>query len=655
MSNENQPQQEYADTFTGLSKAGMEPTVTLPSNKDGGYGDSTLAPNREANLALSSDDAFIGRTIGDHYQILSRLGSGGMSVVYKARHTLLHRNMAVKFLLPQSDLDSKTLSRFQQEAKAAFALNHINIARVNELGIDGGEMPYIVMDFVEGPTVGEVIEKGGPMAVNRVLDIMAQACSGLEHAHAKDIIHRDIKPGNLILTTEGNQGEILKIVDFGIAKILHEAEGTQHLTQTGEVFGSPLYMSPEQAMGRTLDHRCDVYALGCVMYEALSGQPPFRGSNILDTLTKHINDDPPPLSSAPAALRIIVKKAIEKDPSDRYQTMAEFRRDLEAIIQGNESRLTSTIKLLIKPKVRRWVAPVAVVLAGLLSVLVWGGIETAPSPRFEHRVATSWIWTPQPADQVDAEKAQAEKAEKEKEANGQSNSQSSPGVDQNGQPSNSSDPNQSPQPADEGLRSTGEKSFMDVKVSSVKDRDHLALHLTDANKLYEKENPSTADFKSALTDYAWAAENWNECNAANTDKNTDWDHSLCESRLGDCNLLTGQVEQALPHYKAALNLWKNCGQPAVQNASMAGLYIAYCESKLKLAPSESPAATWDNLKAAFADNKYLGVVAQDWSNVQWNLGSPMDSEASRIQGFIERMDASKKPYSTLPLAKPQQS
>jgi serine/threonine protein kinase len=513
-------------------------------------------------------------------------------------------------------------------------------------------MPYIVMDFVEGSTIGDIIEKGGPMAVDRVLNLIGQACSGLEHAHAKDVIHRDIKPGNLIITTEGNQGEILKIVDFGIAKILHEAEGTQHLTQTGEVFGSPLYMSPEQAMGRTLDHRCDVYALGCVMYEALSGQPPFRGSNILDTLTKHINDDPPPLTNAPAALRIIVKKAMEKNPADRYQTMAEFRKDLEEVIQGNESKITSTIKLLIKPKHRRWVIPAALAGAGVLGVLVWGGVETAPSPRFEHRVATSWMWTPQPADQVAAEKAAAERAASE-----QNNNQSSPPAssEQNGQPSNS-DPMSNVIPDSErniGAKSAEklERSFIDVKASSTKDRDHLALHITDANKLYEKESPSDADFKAALADYTWAAENWNDCNAT-TDQNTDWDHAMCESRLGDCNLLTGQVEPALPHYKAALELWKKCGQPALQNVSMAALYVAYCESKLKLAPSESPAATWDNLKTAFSDSKYLGVVAQDWSNVQWNMGSPMDSEASRIQGFIERMDASKKPYAGLPLAKP---
>jgi serine/threonine protein kinase len=654
MSNE---EQEYADTFTGLSKAGMEPTVTLKDGRDGNYGDATLDPHRAASLALSSDDAFIGRTIGDHYQILSRLGSGGMSVVYKARHTLLHRNMAVKFLLPQSELDSKTLSRFQQEAKAAFALNHINIARVNELGIDGGEMPYIVMDFVEGSTIGDVIEKGGPMAVDRVLNLMAQACSGLEHAHSKDIIHRDIKPGNLILTMEGNQGELLKIVDFGIAKILHEAEGTQHLTQTGEVFGSPLYMSPEQAMGRPLDHRCDVYALGCVMYEALSGQPPFRGSNILDTLTKHINDDPPPLTNAPAALRIIVKKAMEKNPADRYQTMAEFRKDLEEVIQGNESKITSTIKLLIKPKHRRFVIPSAIAGATVLGVLVWGGIETAPSPRFEHRVATSWLWTPQPADQVEAEKAAAENKRNDGGSVDQNGSQSAPASSDQSAP----DPMANAIPDTDSARGVGgkqpeklERSFIDVKGSSVKDRDHLALHITDANKLYEKESPSDAELKAALADYSWAADNWNDCNAT-TDQNTDWDHALCESRLADCNLLTGQVEQALPHYKAANELWKKCGQPALQNVSMAGLYVAYCESKLKVAQSESTSATWDNLKTAFADNKYLGVVTQDWSNVQWNNGSPMDAEVSRIQAFMERMDASKKPYAGLPLAKPQQS
>ena len=608
-------------------------TVSLPNN--GPYENYSWAKSTDeyhaaqaltdpgegtAQGAENAHDVFLGTTINDRYQILSRLGSGGMSVVYKARHTLLHQNLAVKFLLPENDLDSKTLNRFQQEAKAAYSLNHPNIARVSELGVEGAH-PYIVMDFVEGPTLGEIIEKDGPMPVDRTLRLISQACAGLEHAHAKDVIHRDIKPGNLIISKEGgpknaNQGETLKIVDFGIAKIMHAAEGTQHLTQTGEVFGSPLYMSPEQAMGKTLDSRCDVYALGCVMYEALSGKPPFRGANILDTLTKHINDEPEPLKDTPAALRVIVKRAMEKLPKDRYQTMKEFRNDLEAVLEGNQSKLTSTIKLLIKPKVRRWLIPTGIVAVALLGGIIWTFPEIAASPRFDHRTDTSWMWVPEP-----------KSAE-----------------------STSETPAATEQPAENN--ESGERSFGDVKNDNQKDRTQLALRVGDGDRAYEKENPKPDDLKSAIASYSWASDNWDACNTnSNYTGSTDWDRAMCESRLADCYRLTGDLEKAVAHYKIAKPLWSGLGEPAKSNDAMCGLNIAYIESQLKSALSMSPAATWDNLSKAFSDNKYLGVVRQDWSNVQWNMGSPIEAELSRVRAVMDRNSAGKKPYTGLPLAK----
>lgn len=559
----------------------------------------------------SEHDVFLGRTIGEHYQILNRLGSGGMSVVYKARHTLLHRNMAVKFLLPDSDFDSKTLSRFQQEAKAAFSLNHPNIARVNELGVDSGSHPYIVMDFVEGPTFGDLIEKNGKLPVDRTLRLLSQACDGLQHAHSKDVVHRDIKPGNLIVTTEGKE-ETIKIVDFGIAKIMHEAEGTQHLTQTGEVFGSPLYMSPEQAMGKPLDCRTDVYAMGCVMYEALSGQPPFRGQNILDTLSKHINEDPEDLKEVPVALKVIVKKAMEKNPRDRYQSMAELKHDIDAVLEGRQSRLTSTYKLLVKPKTRKFVMPVLAILLVIVGALAWSLPQVAASPRFEHRSGLSWMWTPEPKSDNQAPKTELV-----------------------------------PPAAEEGTRSL----FGNVLDEDVKDKAHLTALSLAADKLYEKDNPTDEQLKKATDYYAKGSEMWDQVVESNS--GADWDRAMLESRLGDCYRMTGDLDKALPHYKIAKPLWAGLGDAAKQNDAMCAMYIAYIESKQKSAMSMSPAAVWDQLSSAFAGNKYLGVVRQDWSNVQWNLGSPIDAEASRVQAIGERSDASKKPYSVLPLSNPQ--
>lgn len=223
-------------------------------------------------------ESLVGKTIAGHYEIVSFLGEGGMSTVYKAKHILLDSIRAIKILhLPRAG-DGKILQRFQQEAKASFFLSHPNIVRVYDFGIEPSmQQPYLVMDCLEGKPLSNVLENE-PISSERAINIISQVCNALEHAHTKGIVHRDIKPANIILSKDASGGEIAQLVDFGIAKLINPEEGND-LTQTGEVFGTPLYMSPEQCLGRNVDKRSDIYSLGCVMYECLAGKPPFQGAS----------------------------------------------------------------------------------------------------------------------------------------------------------------------------------------------------------------------------------------------------------------------------------------------------------------------------------------------------------------------------------------
>lgn len=263
----------------------------------------------------SSDpsDPLVGQIVGGHYEILFRLGSGGMGTVYKAKHLLLNRFAAVKLL---SKLDEKAVLRFQQEAKAAGRLQHANIAGVHEFGFDANDNPYLVMDFVEGVPLSEIIDKQGRLPAERLIDIALKICAGLAYAHNTGVIHRDIKPANIMLSQSGNGTEVVTIIDFGIAKLLLEG---QDLTQTGETFGSPLYMSPEQCRGEKLDAQSDIYSFGCLLFQALTGRCPFEGENAFKTLMMHVNDCPPSMNSTdkslvvPRGLEDIVQRMLRKD------------------------------------------------------------------------------------------------------------------------------------------------------------------------------------------------------------------------------------------------------------------------------------------------------------------------------------------------------
>ena len=242
-------------------------------------------------------DALLGRTIGGRYVITEKVGAGGMGTVYRARHDVVGRDVAIKFLSPDLAGDPTNRRRFLREAKAANKIDHEHIIDITDYGETPDGLVYLVMEFLEGESLADTIGRG-PLPVPRAVDIARQMASALSRAHELDVIHRDIKPENVhLLRRAHGGGDFVKILDFGLAKM----KGEIRLTATGAVFGTPEYMAPEQARGTPLTGKADLYALGCVLYEMLTGEPPFDGPTP-DLILKHMRETaPPPSERAPSA------------------------------------------------------------------------------------------------------------------------------------------------------------------------------------------------------------------------------------------------------------------------------------------------------------------------------------------------------------------
>ncbi len=265
----------------------------------------------------------------DRYEVGRLLGAGGMAEVFEGRDRLLARRVAIKVLQAQFARDPSFLIRFKREAQAAASLSHPNIVAVYDTGSEDGTH-FIVMEYVDGRTLKDVIRAEGPLYPERVAEICADVCSALVAAHARGLIHRDIKPGNVMLTPDGK----VKVMDFGIAR----ATTSETITQTAAVVGTAQYISPEQAQGQTVDYRSDLYSLGCCLYEMLTGTVPFTGATPVAIAYRHVREDPTPPRQlnrdVPAPLEAICLKAMAKLPDNRYQTAAEFQDDLERFRTG---------------------------------------------------------------------------------------------------------------------------------------------------------------------------------------------------------------------------------------------------------------------------------------------------------------------------------
>jgi len=301
--------------------------------------EAAVCPNDGTALVALCQEDLIGTTLADRYEILDIIGEGGMGAVYKARHLLMDRLVAIKMLHPHMVADQSNLKRFQREAKAASCLQHPNVIAVYDFGLTDKGQPYLVMDYLQGISLEDLLEKDGRVEPERGVRIFIQVCEALAQAHASGVIHRDLKPSNIMLIEKAGKSDFVKIVDFGIAKLLPESgKDSQQLTQTGAVFGSPLYMSPEHCLGKTLDPRSDVYALGCVMYEAFTGKHPLMGPTAFETMKSHLSKLPSPFRLAGSDLQIsdelehLVFKALAKDADKRQQSMLELKAELEAVL-----------------------------------------------------------------------------------------------------------------------------------------------------------------------------------------------------------------------------------------------------------------------------------------------------------------------------------
>ncbi len=279
-----------------------------------------------------------GQIFEGRFQILSIIGKGGAGTVYKAKQRHMDKIVAIKTLSSSvSWNDDDTFLRFEKESRAASALAHTNIISILDFGKGADGRAYLVMEYLGSKNLDDVLKSEGHIDVRRFYRIFSQICDGLEHAHKKGIIHRDIKPSNIMLMDEDDIKDIVKIVDFGLAKLTRRDEEIE-LTKTGAIMGTPLYMSPEQCRGLPLDHRSDIYSLGCVMYKSLTGTSPVIGTTPLDTLYRHTTEEPAPFTvtapdlSLPAALEQAILKALKKDPNDRQQSMAELRNDIRDAI-----------------------------------------------------------------------------------------------------------------------------------------------------------------------------------------------------------------------------------------------------------------------------------------------------------------------------------
>lgn len=290
----------------------------------------------ETNTSANSDPELIrGKVLEGKYEILSHLGSGAMGAVYKARHAILNKEVAIKVLVAAALDDPVKKKRFMREAKAQGGLTHKNIAAVHDVGLTEKEQPFFVMDLLVGESLEEHLEKNKSLAFDEFIAIFEQVARGLHHAHTKGIIHRDVKPSNIMLldTKNGEDGEIhALVVDFGIA--VHSQEELTKLTKIGYIVGTPHYMSPEQIEAKTLDPRSDIYSLGCVMYEALTGNVPFLGMNAAATMALHLAQKPEHITSfttkspLPTPLAELVMRCIEKDPAKRFSSAREIASQL---------------------------------------------------------------------------------------------------------------------------------------------------------------------------------------------------------------------------------------------------------------------------------------------------------------------------------------
>lgn len=320
-----------------------------------------LYPMHDDEIALEEERIreqearILGACLSDKFEVLELLGKGGMSSVYKARNKENDEFVAVKVMHSHLAYNTDNLRRFRHEATAAKRISHANAIRIYDLGVTPDGSPFLVMDYLEGRSLAWEIRQKGKLPIDRCLDIFIQACDAMHEVHKHGILHRDLKPSNIVIVQDGEK-DIVKLLDFGIAKLMKDGDSTEieRATPTGQVLGSPPYMSPEQCQGRTIDERSDIYSMGCLMYEALTGNPPLEGATALETMYKQMNEMPDGLSGIDPDIRVvqrlegIVFKALAKQRENRYQTIEELKKDLDDVRTSRTGGLKIVAQVSVK-------------------------------------------------------------------------------------------------------------------------------------------------------------------------------------------------------------------------------------------------------------------------------------------------------------------
>ncbi len=298
-------------------------------------------------VAPNSEDPLLNRVLSERYRILKKLGEGGMGVVYLAEHVVIEKKIALKVLFPDLTRRSDLVQRFLQEAKSASRIGHENVIDITDFGQSPEGYVFIAMEYLVGQDLGQLLKASGPLPWARAQPIVLQIVKALRAAHERGIVHRDMKPENVFVVPRDDGREFVKVLDFGIAKVLGLDEDAPRLTRTGMIFGTPEYMSPEQAQGQQVDHRVDIYAVGCILYHMLTGEVPFKAESFMGILSKHMLETPiAPGRRNPAIeprVEAVINRAMEKDPGKRFQSMREF---VEAIAPlGHVPDLSGAISL----------------------------------------------------------------------------------------------------------------------------------------------------------------------------------------------------------------------------------------------------------------------------------------------------------------------
>jgi serine/threonine-protein kinase len=354
-----------------------------------------------AGQAPAAPDPLVGTTLNGRYYVEKKLGEGGMGAVYAAQHITLEKRVALKVLHGEFTRKPDLVERFLLEAKSASKIRHENVIDISDFGQTPEGAVFFAMEFLEGRDLHDVLARakitGEPIPWSRNRDIFLQICAALSAAHSKGIVHRDLKPENIYLVEWAGQQDFVKLLDFGIAKMTEvDSEEGRKLTRTGMLFGTPEYMSPEQARGDKADHRVDIYAMGCILYQLIVGEVPFKSDNFMGILSQHLTEEPPPVTpeqlsrvGAPPALASVVMKALAKEREDRFQTIDEMADAVRAAEGGQAVAVPATparkktnwvgnasldnVSLGPSEQPRRG-APVGLIVGGLVGIAAIGGL-----------------------------------------------------------------------------------------------------------------------------------------------------------------------------------------------------------------------------------------------------------------------------------------